>query len=213
MGLLPSDPHLVLIVGGGPAGLTLVHECQRRGIQSLVSESGEQVGQSRMEMPGRLVLLSTWFQNVLFNREWTRRDALKRVPARKFAAYLSQQAKVYGLNVRLYEPVREVRHMEKGWLVRARSDHYASLLVNATGYYAQPYRPALKGATETRIAQNQFRDYRNPRQAEALLNGRLKQAIIVGKRISAGQVAEELVEAGWEVSLACRSPVTFAHPG
>src|SRR4051812_25180814 len=61
-----SDRELeILIIGGGPAGLSLGFELKKRGLAFLILEKGASVGESWRKMPRDLRLASPWKCNSL----------------------------------------------------------------------------------------------------------------------------------------------------
>lgn len=203
----------IAILGGGPAGLSLAYECQRRGLEALVLEAGPCPGYSWACMPTGLKLLSPWYQNILFHQRWGPRDLHRLVPARDFAAYLEEQSSRLRLPIQCQCPVRALHRDGRGWMIESdRRTLRARRVVNATGYFSCPYIPDLPGLHELKIPRLHFAEYRDPSALAAQLPHASARILIIGKRISAGQAALELHDAGHHVTLACRSPLTYARP-
>lgn len=209
--MTPPDVQ-VAIIGGGPAGLSLAYECQRRGIDALVLEFGPTPGDSWQRMPTGLKLLSPWYQNVLFGQSWNIADLFRLVPAREFAAYLRDQSARLRLPVRCGVHVRSLQLEGTQWLINASTPCRARFVVNATGYYSAPHVPSLPGLETLGVPCLHFAEYRDPTTLPGPIPPHGARILILGKRISAGQAALELAEAGHHVTLACRSPLTFARP-
>src|SRR5438552_2463972 len=55
----------VLILGAGPAGLSVAFELKRRGVPFLILEKGDGPGESWKNMPRNLKLVSPWKTNCL----------------------------------------------------------------------------------------------------------------------------------------------------
>ncbi len=202
--------HDVLIIGAGPAGLSLAYECGRRGLQVHIVEAGAAPGAAWRRMPTGLRLLSPWYQNVLFDRRWRLRDLFRLVPAGEFANYLDAEAKRHALSVSVDQVVQGVSKHGDIWIVDAGSRYYARNVVCASGYYSKPYTPTIEGQHSLTIPQLHFNEYVSPGALPC--QRRNARVLIVGKRISAGQAAVELADAGFGVTLVCRSAIRFARP-
>jgi thioredoxin reductase len=202
----------VLIIGGGPAGLSLAHECQKRGIDVRVLEAGSAPGNSWSSMPVRLKLLSPWHQNVLFGQKWGLQDMFRLCPADEFANYLRVQSRALNLPVDCGQPVRAVRQERGTWITEASRAYRSRFVANATGYFGKPYTPLIPGNRETSVPQIHFSDYRSPDALPFAIPARGAKILVVGKRVSAGQVALDFFDAGHSVTLACRSRLEFSRP-
>jgi putative flavoprotein involved in K+ transport len=64
----------------------------------------------------------------------------------------------------------------------------------------------------TAIPTLHFHDFREAATLHEELRLRGRRALVIGKRVSGGQLVEELVDAGYSVSVACHSPLTFSRP-
>ena len=82
------------------------------------------------------------------------------------------------------------------------------MVVNATGYFSSPYVPRIPGDDSTSIKRLHYAELSEAQKILALA-GRNGLVLIVGKRLSAGQVALELFDAGLRVALSHRSPIRF----
>ena len=206
-----SEP--VLIIGGGPAGLSLAWELQRLGVASRVLEAGPVAGASWAKMPEHMKLLSPWFQNVLFDRRTSLRDRFSLQPAQKFADYLRASAEQHDLRIETGVAVRRVLASGDGFEVLTDAGARQSrLLVNATGYFAKPWMPTLPGMESTAIPLVHFHDFQNAASLVERFGLKGLRALVVGSRVSGGQLVEELHEAGFKVTIACREALRFSRP-
>jgi putative flavoprotein involved in K+ transport len=215
MALTGSDhQHQILIIGAGAAGLALGHELKQRGIPCLILERGSAAGDSWRRMPAGLRLVSPWRANWL---PGTRSDLFPRhreISRTEYHRYLQDYAGRESLPVITDVYVKAVSKDENGLfrLTTSRGEFRTRFLVNATGYFSKPFVPDISGATECDVPQLHVADYRDPSHVNSLIGRRQGLALIVGKRLSAGQTMLELVDAGLEVALSHRSRIEFG-PG
>jgi hypothetical protein len=129
----------------------------------------------------------------------------------EYCAALQEHARLNQLPVRTHTAVREVtRRIEGGFDVHTSTGTFnTSLLVNATGCFANPFTPAFPGASESSLPQFHFATYRDAQRLREIIGRPGGRILIVGKRLSAGQALVELVGAGFEVALSCRGPIQF----
>jgi putative flavoprotein involved in K+ transport len=202
----------LLVIGAGPAGLTLAVETARRGVPAQLLECGETVGDSWRRMPTHMPLNSPWGVNVLCG---SRASLLRwsRVPSRtEYFAYLQAYAREQGVAVSLCTAVEKVERSAGGFRVlTSRGELRCRVLVNASGYYRAPVVPDVAGAATSSILQLAVPDYRDAEHVRARLSGSGRRALVVGSRITAGQIALELVDAGFAVTLSHRSPIVYGY--
>jgi hypothetical protein len=201
----------VLVIGAGPAGLALGVELKRRSLSFRILERSA-VGSSWQNMPHNLKLISPWKANRLPGG--TRKNPFPRhhqASRTEFLAYLQAYAREHQLPVEPGVDVRTLDQLPNGRF-RARTtggEFRSGVVVNATGYFSNPYTPQIEGAQATAIPQIHAANYSDPVGVESLLGQREGSVLIVGQRLSAGQIMVELVGAGFEVALSHRSPVQF----
>ena len=207
----PASVLDVLVLGGGPAGLSVGRELKERGVNFLVLERGPTVGESWRRMPANLKLVSPWKANVLPGSEPSRLPRNYEMSREEYCDYLIRYATEQQLPVRSGVVVKTVERDGDGvFVVKSEAGEFrARCLVNATGGSSKAFIPKFDGAEEATIPQFHVADYRDPAQVRRLVGERSGPVLIVGKRLSAGQVLVELVDAGMDVVLSHRSKIRF----
>ena len=201
----------VLIVGAGPSGLALGRELKRLGISFRLIERGSAAGESWRRMPEHLKLVSPWKANQLRGgppRSWRPNRQVTRA---EFLNYLENYARSNELPISTGTEVLAVRHApgREFTIETTHGTWTCRRMVSATGYFQNPHVPAIDGLTTTQIPWWHVTDYRSVEHVAKRLGGRGRKILIVGKRLSAGQILIELVQAGFPVSLSHRSPIQF----
>jgi putative flavoprotein involved in K+ transport len=205
------DSAEVIVIGAGPAGLSVAAALERAGSSVLVLERGPCAGDSWRRMPTHMPLNSPWGASAIDGarlrwRRWSQ------VPSRaEYHAHLMEFARVAGLRIQTGCVVEKVaRRPDGGFRVATRSgDFEARRLINATGYFCQPYVPRMPGAARSQIHQLTVPEYRDAESLRERLPAGRRRVLIVGARITAGQLAQELHDAGFEVTISHRSPLRF----
>lgn len=207
---LPATPD-ALIIGAGPAGLALAFELKRRGVESLLLESGPAVAHSWANMPTRLKLVSPWKANCLPGSDSRCFSPNHEMTRAEYCSGLQQYAQLNQLPVLTNATVYDVtRRTGDGFDVHTSTGMFtAPLLVNATGCFANPFTPEFPGARKSSLPQFHFATYRDADHIREAIGKPGGPVLIVGKRLSAGQALLELVDAGFEVALSCRGPIQF----
>jgi cation diffusion facilitator CzcD-associated flavoprotein CzcO len=192
----------VAVVGAGQAGLAASHELSAQGVPHVVLERGE-VGQT---WRGR------WNSFCLVTPNWTVRlpghpydgdDPDGYMPRDDIVAYLERYAAGFDAPVRAGVDATGLEP-EPGGRLRLRTskgDLSARSVVLATGAYQRPFRPAGAATVPAGLPAFDAQDYRSP---SGLPPGGV---LVVGSGQTGCQIAEELLEDGREVFLACgRAP-------
>lgn len=201
----------MLIIGAGPAGLTLAFELKRRGVESLLLERGPSVAHSWAQMPARLKLVSPWKANWLPGADTRRFPPNHELSRNEYCIALQEFARLKELSIVTNAGARQVtRDPDRGFIVRTDTGTFsAPLLVNATGCFANPFTPEFPGARESSLMQFHFATYQDANVLRKSIGKPDGRVLVVGKRLSAGQVLVELVDAGFEIALSCRGPIQF----
>jgi putative flavoprotein involved in K+ transport len=193
------------VVGAGQAGLAASRELTQLGVEHVVLERGR-VGQTwrdrwdsfRLVTPNWTVQLPGHFYDGAEPDGFMTRDEI--------VAYLNRFASGTGAPVRDGVDVRSVARHDGGFVLETSSGElHAEKLILATGAYQRPHRPAAATTLPAKLLQIDVEDYRNER---SLPPGRV---LVVGSGQSGCQIAEELHDAGRDVSLACGRAPWFAR--
>lgn len=201
----------IVIIGAGPAGLSLAAALRRAGCDALLLEGGETPGSSWRRMPRHMPLNSPWGVDLLPGS----RVSLWRwgkVPSRaEYYDYLIDYAREQRIPIEAQTRVEKVEPLPGGGfrLVTNRGNLATRLLVNATGYFHQPFVPRVPGADRASLVQVRIPEYGDAAQLRERLGAADPSVLIVGARITAGQLAQELVDEGFRVALSLRSPLRF----
>ncbi len=201
----------VLILGAGPAGLTLAFELKQRAVDCLLLEKAPAVADSWARMPSQLKLVSPWKANWLPGADPRGFPPNCALSAAEYGSWLQQYARLRELPIVTNAEIRAVsRDGDSGFQVQTSAGTFtAPLVVNATGCFANPFVPKLPGAGESSIPQIHFAAFRDAEHIRNVVGHAGGSVLIVGKRLSAGQALVELADAGFEVALSRRGPIQF----
>ncbi|WP_205859764.1 flavin-containing monooxygenase [Phycicoccus endophyticus] len=198
----------VVVVGAGPGGLAVAAALRERGVDALVLEQADRVGQSWRGHYDRLHLHTPRGWSHLpgyriprrFGR-WVSRDDVVR--------YLEEYAAHHRLRTRLGTTVRRVERSGAGptggsrWLVHTTEGEpvAARHVVVATGYNHTPVEPSWPGLDGFEGELVLARDYRNGRRWAG------RDVLVVGTGNTGTEIATDLAEHGAaRVWLAVRTP-------
>lgn len=195
-----------VVIGAGPAGLTMGYQLsQHTQVRFVILERG-QLGQSWRDMHDTLTLLSPMYVNQLPGYRLNPLRSLEKVPKEDFVAYMTRYAARFKLPLRPEQVVEEVTRDEDGFVVSTANETYrCQAVVSATGYFGAPVLPPTP--TDNSVPLLHSSQYKSPRQLQSDGIPDRGKVLIVGKRISAGQLLEELYAAGYEVGIAARSAI------
>lgn len=198
-----SNIYDVIIIGAGPAGLALGKYLQDKKLKFVILDKSEVVGSSWANMPDKLKVISPWGCNRLPGYDPIKLGRIERIPAKAYASYLSDYANHFKLPILLKHDVTNIDKHEDIFKVQTSvKDLNAKKIVCASGYYNFPYSPEIE--TDDSVLFKHFCEFK---QAKDL--GEKKQILVVGKRLSAGQLIIECFEEGHSVGLSARSKVEF----
>src|SRR5713101_8424557 len=191
-----------VIVGAGQAGLSLSHELASAAVDHIVLERG-QVGETwRGRWDSFCLVIPNWTVQLPGGR-YRGEDPDGFMPKNEIVSHLVAYAASF------WAPVHEgvaVSSLEAGahggFVLRTASGEIrAKDVVLASGGYQKAHRPVAAAQLPASVHAIDAEDYANP---TALPPGKV---LIVGSGQTGCQLAEEILEAGREVSLACgRAP-------
>lgn len=196
-----------LILGGGPAGLSMGYRLSRlSGIDYVILERGE-LGHSWGCMHDSLLLLSPMWVNQLPGHRFPLSRSFEKIPKVDFIQYLVSYAQRYSMN---WAPNVEVTSVAKENDVFVASTSKGEIrsrtIVNATGYYSRPYTPEFE-TNDGSITMIHSAEYKSPAELAKLIGCGDKKILIVGKRVSAGQLLEELDDAGHLLGISTQAAI------
>ncbi len=199
----------IAVIGAGPAGLSMGYYLEKSGLDYVLLEKAH-TASSWYRMADSLRVISPAWTNALPGH-WPPLWGWYRKPkALEYANYLISYKRKNGINVEEGVEVFDISITEKQSsrfvLNTSNGLYFANAIVSATGYYGNPWIPEFENGNDASIPQIHACDYKNARQLE-LLVGKAARILIVGRRVTAGQLMVELVKNGFEVILSTRGAV------
>jgi putative flavoprotein involved in K+ transport len=176
----------VIVIGGGQAGLAMGYHLAKHGIDFVVLDASQNVGDAwrarwdslRLFTPARY----SGLPGMPFPGDPDRYPGKEEV-----AEYLEAYATRFALPVRTGERVLALRRGPEGWIAETATAQYeAPQVVVATGPFQQPAIPALSRDLPAEVVQIHSASYRNPTQLPA------GDVLVVGAGNSGVQIAEDL---------------------
>ncbi len=212
---LAADPE-VLVIGAGQAGLTIAARLRQLDVRTVVIEREARVGDHWRHRYSSLVL---------HNQVWANHLPYLKFPA-SWPAYLSKDeladwlesyASIMALDVRTSTEITGARYDAAAarWAVTLRradgtvTGLHPRHLVLATGVFGVPRRPEIPGAARFTGRLLHATEYTGGTPAAGV------RALVVGSGNSAHDVAQDLCEAGAQVTMLQRSStcVVSLEPG
>lgn len=199
----------ILILGAGPAGLSLGHELSQRGMPYLILERASEVGHTFYAMTDSTEY-GPWLNNTLPGSPVPLGKMFARTTRSEYARYLSQYRTKHSLQVKTGVTVVSATKTDGGYEVETdQGMMHCQILVNATGYFANPVMPEFSGLQESDIPRIHSSQYVSPITISETLNKSKAKILIVGSRLSAGEIMEELHRVGHELHLSHRSKIKY----
>lgn len=208
---VPTAVRDCVIVGGGQAGLSTAYHLQRLGVDCVVLEASQRVGDQWRHQYDSLRLFTANKFNRLPGLGFPG-DPWGFAGKEDVAAALQGYAERFDLPVRTGSPVRRVSRDPEGFrIVTPTHTHLARTVVLATGPFGQlPRTPGLAGELDPQILQLHSSQYRRPGQLRA------GPVLVVGGGHSGCDIALEVAHAGLPTTLSGRDagqiPVPWDSP-
>jgi cation diffusion facilitator CzcD-associated flavoprotein CzcO len=194
----PDRSSGIVIIGAGPAGLSVAACLKRRGLRARLLERGEAPGWSWARHYESLRLHTPRPLSALPGLRL--RSATAYADRAEVLAYLAAYAQAFGLDIEYGCEVTALQREENGWRIDTpRGPCHARQVVLATGVFSQPRESDLPG-------QDLFRGRRlRPEEAGASCAGR--RVLVVGLGNTAADLLADLHERGARVALSVRGAV------
>lgn len=186
----PEGGRIIVVVGGGPAGLAAWAALRRAGVRAVVLEQADSIGAPWRGRYDRLRLNTSRVTARLVGARYERGTAL--FPSRdEFIAYLEQYVQRQGTDVRLGTRVERIDRDDGVWALRTSAgDMRAEQVIVATGYAHEPFIPAWSGRDRFTGRLVHSADYRN---AHPFRDG---DVLVAGPGSSGMEIAFDLAEGG-----------------
>lgn len=157
--------HHTIVVGGGQAGLTLGHELKARGVDFVILDASERVGDAWRSRWDSLRLFTPAHMNGLPGMPFPA-DGNDFVGKNDVADFLEKYARVMGLPVRSGVRVGRLESVEDGFEVTTTHGETmrAANVIVAMADYQEPHIPEFADALSPDIFHVHSARYENPRQ-------------------------------------------------
>jgi len=197
-GIVRTERVQVVVIGAGQAGLSVGYHLAQRGIQFVILEARERIGDSWRERWDSLRLFTTGRLDGLDGMPFPAPG--HRFPTKdEMAAYLEAYAARFRLPVRTGVRVTGLTRRGDRYLVSAGDLRFeADHVVVAMASYQEPRIPAFAGELAPEIRQLHSREYRRPSQLQP------GGVLVVGAGNSGAEIALEAVRTGHETWLSGR---------
>lgn len=189
-----SETRDVIVVGGGPIGLSCAIEARRRGLSHLVLEKGSLL-QSIVDFPLTMTFFSTSERLEIGDVPFVSTGPK---PARTEALEYYRRVKDHwAVSVNAYEEVQAVEGGAGDFVVRTpRGEYRCRFVVLAVGFYGCPNMMGVPGEELPKVTHY----YREPFPYVG------QKVLVVGGGNSAADAALETWRHGAEVTIAARGP-------
>jgi putative flavoprotein involved in K+ transport len=199
----------VVVIGAGQAGLSVSHELTRSAVEHVVLERDRIAETWRGRWDSFCLVTPNWSIK-LPGGEYDGPDPDGYLPKDEIVGYLEAYARGFDAPVREGVEVTSLSVAPNGGFSLRTSDESLSAraVVVTTGAYQRPHRPPGSGGLPHEMLKLDADEYRNPGQLPA------GPILVIGSGQTGCQLAEELLEAGLDVFLACgKAPWTYRRIG
>jgi len=182
----------VIVVGGGPCGLSAAIELQKQGLDVLVIEKGNIVN-SIYHYPTHQTFFSSSLKLSIGDIPFI--TAIDRPKRNDALVYYRKVAELKEIPINSFEKVEDVAKISTGFHILTEKDEYlATNVVIATGYYDNPNQLGIEGEDLPNV-------YHYFEEAHPYFR---KKVVVIGGKNSSIDAALELERAGALVSVVYR---------
>lgn len=193
----PAATIDTVVIGAGQAGLSASYLLSEQGVHHVVLERGEVANSWRHERWDSLKLLTPNWQTRLPGFRYTGDDPDGYMGMTDLVALMQAYANDSRLPLRTRTTVESVQRHDDGYFVITNNGSWdARSVIIASGACNSPVVPAMSSALPQDIEQLTPFDYKNP--ASVPTGG----VLVVGASATGMQLADELLDAGHDISMA-----------
>lgn len=194
----------VIVIGAGPAGLATAALLKNAGLNALIVDANQQIGDSWRAHYDRLHLHTVKQLSALPLKPFPA-DYPTYVSKDQFVNYLDSYAKEFGLSPKLNTTVKKISRNVDGLFSVETSNGSLSAkqVVVATGINRKPVIPSWPGQEDFSGNIMHSRFFRN---AKPFIG---KRVLVVGFGNTGAEISLALAEAGVDVTVVVRSPVNI----
>ena len=203
----------VLIIGGGPSGLCLADALSRTSDLRVTVLERDVIGSTWSRSPADLRVLSPWWTNILSLRSLFKHSPFALVNAHCYLEHLLEFVRQRNINVRTGVEITSIRPDGGDWAIVDGTGHLwrTGHLVCATGYFSSPALPGPEYSSDGSIPTIHASEIDDYDRYAKLFSG--KSVLVIGKRVTAGQLMVELVGRGVDITLSADTPIRFHRSG
>lgn len=197
----------IIIIGAGAAGLSLAYHLRSLNQEVVILEKSDKIASTWSSMPDHLRLISSWRCNSLLleNKNKYARDY--RMSANDYAQYLKDFSNTNKIQVKTNTHVLKIVKNDHSFdIITSNETIKASKVIIATGFYSNPIIPEPFNHSNGNIPFIHFSTFKNVDELK------FEKILVVGKRLSAGQIIEELIKKNISVEVSARSKIDFMPP-
>lgn len=188
-----QNTYDIVIIGGGPIGLTCGIEAQKRGHSYVILEKGVLVN-SLYNFPEQMTFFST--SNLLEIGEVPFISHTDKPTRKEALEYYRRVQESWDLNIKLYTEVSSMTPKNNGYHITTnKGDTFAKSVIVCTGFYDTPRKLDIPGEELAKVSH--FYDSPHPYIGQKL--------VVIGAANSACDVALETYYKGAEVTMVIRA--------